>query len=324
MVVALGDGEQQPCVRPAERVARVGGERHEVQVDAGRAHDDGGLARAIGAERGAGDGVGQVGAGHGRGRRDQRGQPDERGVVDQAMAQGALAGEAVERVRRRAGTAVGGDLGDDLGQRRDRRSVTVHQPERLAVVRADADVEAGAGIARRRWVVSHDDAAHLEAQHLAAQDPVLLDRFRAGGDDDGPQGEGRRGELGRRGPGLRVGPVQGAAVDLPDVGRRREGGSPSGEEARVGLGQDVEPVDALAGRPGQRPAEPGGGVVLEQDPALGVAHEGGAGRERPWGAVGRAEMIPDQGLELERPQLGSALVGHDRRGQLVAVRLRSP
>ena len=140
----------------------------------------------------------------------------------------------------------------------------------------------------------------------------------------GRSGGGRRRESGRCGPGLRVGPVQGAAVDLPDVGRRREGCRPSGEEAGVGLGQDVEPVDALAGRPGQRPAEPVGRVVLEQDPALAVAHERGAGRIGPRRGVGRVEVVPDQGLELERPQLGSALVGHERRGQLLAVRLRSP
>ena len=193
--------------------------------------------------------------------------PTSEGSSHQAMAQGALAGEAVERVRRRAGTAVGRDLGDHLGQRLVRRPVAVDQPERLAVVLADADVEPGAGLARRERVVGHDGAAHLESQHLAAQDPVLLDRLRAGGDDDGPQRSGRRRQCGRRGPGLRVGPAQGAAVDLPDVGRRREGCGPAGEEAGVGLGQDVEPVDALAGRPGQRPAEPGGRVVLEQDPA---------------------------------------------------------
>ena len=115
-----------------------------------------------------------------------------------------------------------------------------------------------------------------------------------------------------------------AAVDLPDVGRRCEGCRPSGEEAGVGLGQDVEPLDALAGRPGQCPAESGGRVVLEQDPAVAVAHERGAGRIGPRGGVGRVEVVPDQGLELERPQLGSALVGHERRGQLLAVRLRSP
>ena len=204
------------------------------------------------------------------------------------------------------------------------RPVPVDQTERLAVVLADADVEPGTGLARRERVVGHDGAAHLESQHLAAQDPVLLDGIRAGGDDDGPQRIGRRRQCGRRGPGLGVGPLQGAAVDLPDVGRRREGCGPSGEEAGVGLGQDVEPVDALAGRPGQCPAEPGGGVVLEQDPALAVAHERGAGRVGPGAAVGRAEVVPDQGLELERPQLGSALVGHERRGQLLAVRLRSP
>ena len=95
VVVALGDGQHQPGVGPGQLVTRVGGERHEVQVDAGRAHDDDGRARAVGAERDARDGVGQVGAGNGRGRRHQRGQPDERGIVHQAMAQGALAGEAV-------------------------------------------------------------------------------------------------------------------------------------------------------------------------------------------------------------------------------------
>ena len=131
-------------------------------------------------------------------------------------------------------------------------------------------------------------------------------------------------QCGRHGQGLGVGPVQGAAVDLPDVGRRRERCGPTGEEPGVGLGQDVELVDALAGRPGQRPAEPGGGVVLEQDPGLAVAHERGAAREGPRAGVGRAEVVADEGLELERPQLGSALVGHERRGQLLAVRLRSP
>ena len=132
------------------------------------------------------------------------------------------------------------------------------------------------------------------------------------------------GTLGGRRPGLRLGPVQGAAVDPPDVGRRREGGGTPGQEAGIGLGQDVEALDALTGRPGQRAAEPGRGIVLEQDPALAVTDQRGAGRVRPGRAVGPAEVVPDEGLELERPQLGSALVGHERRGQLLAVRLRSP
>ena len=93
---------------------------------------------------------------HGRLDRYDVGQSQQRRLLLQAPAQQALGGQAVERVRRTVGPAVLGHGRDDPGQRLDGRHVTVEDGERLAVVSADADLQAHG--ARVRIV---DDPADL-------------------------------------------------------------------------------------------------------------------------------------------------------------------
>ena len=162
-------------------------------------------------------------------------QPEQTGIPDQLPAQQALGDEAAQRMLGSPGAAVLVDGAHHPSKGVDRRHVAVHDREGLAVVGADADLEAhGAGVG----VV--DDATHLQAAHLAGDDAVLDGRLGATGDDRVEQGEVRRRGVRRRNQRLGDGRQQRALVDVPDLDRERERGRPPGQHAGVARREDVQ------------------------------------------------------------------------------------
>ncbi len=289
----------------AEREARVGGRRDQVEVDADRAGHDDGLAAGALAERHGEPAVAQVGAGDGGRSGAKRPQSDPRRVRHQACSQPALGHQLVERVALGVGPAVRAHDLRHACQLGGRAELAVQHARELTVGLADTDLQARLGDRLTCGGVPVDDARHLEAVHLSAHDAVLDHDLEVGVDEQLRQARrGRRASGGGDGVGLCA--VQRGRLDAPDLRGGLEAGGSASQHARGALGDQVDVVPgAAAVGPDQRRAEGGDGVGVEQHPGDGPLQQG-----RPAGEVGgrtlaRPELGAHEGTELRSEQRGS-------------------
>ena len=184
---ARGRGAARPARPPpfdARRRRLDGGPgvervRDQVEVDADRADQHARPAVGAPADRHARHAVLDVRAGHRRLGRCDRRQPESRpGPARAASAGVARAPGGCSGCCAAPGWRCSIDGAHDAGQRLDGGHVAVHDRERLAVVGADADLEA-----HRAGVPVVDDPADLEPTDLAGDDAVLDRRDGAPGDD---------------------------------------------------------------------------------------------------------------------------------------------
>ncbi len=306
MDVALGHGEHQASTTTG--VARVRGERHEVQVDAYRAHDHHPPSRRVARLGHAGRGFLHVAARDGRFDGHEGAHPDQGGLAAQPVTQESLRGESIEGVRRRAHLSVRGDAGHHGLEGGDRRDVAVEQLEGLAVVGAHADFEAD-----HLEVRVDDGAAHLQPRHLAGEDTVLHDGLGATGGDQTSQGRDTGIELRGNGAGLGLRSDEMRPLDLPNPRRVPEVRRPPRQQAGVALGEEGKLGCSGLACPGHGPAKRSRRIVLGEHPGRRAPHHGGAGTEGPEdgrrlvGAVRVGFHGTDQRAKLGLQQRAAAL-----------------
>ena len=224
---------------------------------------------------------------------------DEAGLADEPVAQQSFGTEPVQRMRVGAPATMLCHRCDDPRECLGRGQVAVHQGERLAVVRADADLEPG-GLA----VLVEHGPTDLEPGDLSGQDAVLdADRGTAGHDE--------RCEVGEAGVDLlfdehrcRGGWPQRATIDEPDGRRRLEALGAAGDDpcCRRVVEQHVDVSAILLARPGECRTEHAARALVREHPRDPsdrlVAHQRGTRAERSENARSLARMIADEDSEF--------------------------
>lgn len=148
---------------------RVDREWNDIEIDASRAHDSHLMAR----DRRLGDTrhrVLDVCSRDGWCNRANMACADETGFGYQLRAQRSFLRQQVQRMTSRAWPAMVTHRAHDIRQRFARRTITMQQLERFAIVRTDTHFQPDSVGVR-----ISDDATHFETINLAAQHSVLDD-----------------------------------------------------------------------------------------------------------------------------------------------------
>ena len=164
-----------------------------------------------------------------------------------------------------------------------------------------------------------DDAAHLEAAHLAGDDAVLDRRLGAAGDDRVDQRQVRRRGAGGGAERLDDGREQRALVDVPHLDRERRtpaarrASSPVSRSARTC--SDVAPLRSAQASAGPSPRAGSSSTSTHATPSTTIAAPGREGADDGFDVV--TEVIADERLQLDAAQpaapVGLVEIGHAGR-----------
>jgi hypothetical protein len=250
-------------------IVGIGGERKQDRFETAGEHDDGATAVNCRSHRTARHGILEVVAPQRWFGRVQFAHSDTLRINECTVPHGSLGSQPRKRMSSGGIPAMLGNFGDDSQELSDVGIVTVHRLESLPVVRTNTD-------AQSRTVRLVDDAAHLEAQHLAADDTVFDDDVGIGPADS----FGKNEMLAVRLDVLVSGGTRGHHAPLARheyFDRQRKILRLSGDRTEVPGAQNTESVDGVAHGPQQTRTHGSQCVTLGEingiEPQPSAAHE---------------------------------------------------